>query len=200
MFRSGLGEEQFYEWFNRELLNKVHRSGPAPDIDSAGNRSVRANGWAAHNYCISPARTIRPNGEHPAKESHLIDLEVRADGGVRLFNGRATDAFQQMEVVLEAVVATSVLRTVQTAVAVAQTGRYLGSWHLGVAANNLHGKVSYAATRGVSRHSGGYSEDAYRSTATLTHEELVAVEPALTKLVGPLLHGLDSPYDLTSVR
>jgi hypothetical protein len=199
MFASGLAGEQFYEWFNRELLTKVHGIGPAPDIDSAGNRSNRAEGWAAHNYCISPERTVRPNGDHPAKEEQLIDLEVRTDGGVRLFNGRATGTPGEFEVILESVIATCVLRTVQAAAAVARTGHYFGSWHVGLAANNLHGKVSYAATAGRSLHAGGYSADTYRRTGTFSHEDLDAAEPVLTRLVGPLLRGLGSPFDLTSL-
>lgn len=197
MLLDALGGEPFHQWFNREIVDKAGRSVASPDLGIAGTRSRRAHGWAAHHYCISPERTVRPNGEHPAREDHLIDIELREDGGVRFFSGRATDQRQDREVILEAVIATAMLRTIQAAAAVAVTSNYYGNWHLGVAVNGLHGRVSHAATENMFSDGSAYSEDVYRRAATFTFNDITAVTPALTKLVAPLLRGLGSPYDLS---
>lgn len=197
MFLDALADEQFYQWFNREIVDKAGRSVAAPDIATAGHRSRRAHGWAAHHYCISPERTVRPNGDHPAKEDHLIDIEVREDGGVRFFSGRATDTRQDRDVILEAVIATAAWRTIQAAAAIAATCSYFGNWHLGIAVNGLRGQVSHAATQDLFNDGSAYSEDIYRRSGTFTHDDLIAVTPALTKLVAPLLRGLGSPLELT---
>lgn len=197
MLLDALADEPFHQLFNREIVDKAGRSIAAPDIATAGNRSRRAHGWAAHHYCISPERTTRPNGEHPAREDHLIDIEIREDGGVRFFSWRATDRRHDREVVLEAAIATAVWRTVQIAVAVADTSTYFGNRRLGLAVNRLHGQVSHAATENLISDGHAYSEDVYRRSATPTHDDLDAVTPSLTKLVAPLPRGLGSPYDLT---
>jgi hypothetical protein len=197
MFLDSLEDEQFHQWFNREVVGRAGGSVASPDVAQAGSRSRRAHGWAAHHYCISPERTTRPNGEHPAREDHLIDIEIREDGGVRFFSGRATDRRSDRDVILEAVIATAVLRTIQAATAIADSTGYFGNWHLGVAANGLHGRVSHAATERMFGDGSAYSEDLYRRTGTFGYDDLAAVAPVLTRLVAPLLRGLRSNFDLT---
>jgi hypothetical protein len=196
MFLDALAGEPFHQWFNREIVDKAGRSVAAPDISTAGNRSRRAHGWAAHHYCIAQDRTVRPNGERPAEEDHLIDIEVREDGGVRFFSGRATDRRQDREVILDAVIATAAWRTIQVAAAIAATSGYFGNWHLGIAVNGLRGQVSHAATQDFFNDGSAYSEDIYRRSGTFGYDDVAAVTPVLAKLVAPLLRGLDSPLDL----
>lgn len=200
--RRALGDEEFVRWFNTEVRPLMQAAVAAPDLGLAGSNSLRAGGWAVHDYCISPERTVRPNGDLPAKERQLIDLEVLEGGGVRLFNGRGTDVAggdgvrEAPRVIVDAVFAATALRAVQVAHAVSVKCEYRGSWHLGLAGNRLRGLASAAASRNFMSDATGYSADDYRRVTTATFDEIEAGLPVLERLVAPLLRGLGSPFDL----
>jgi hypothetical protein len=196
-FLRALGELPFHQWVHDRLRSKVRVQVASPDIDGASTHSRRATGWAVHNYCIGPDRTVRPNGSSPAREEYLFDLEVREDGGVRLFSGRATDTPRDgTRVLMEAVVAVNALRTIQAAVEVADLADYLGGWHLGLAITNIRGCASWERSQNAFNDPPGYSEDSYRRNVTVTGEGLRDVGDVLGQLVSPLLRGLGSAYDL----
>ena len=112
LFRA-LNQGDFSTWTHNELYPRLGRARWAPDLESVGTASRRATGWAIHDYCISEERVVRPNGEVPARESHLLDVEVREDGGVRLFCGHATDAVGGGTRFMDAVVCGLILRAVE---------------------------------------------------------------------------------------
>ncbi len=84
-------------------------------------------------------RRIQPNGAHSAKESDLLDLEIRDDGGVRLFCGRASFEWpnERGNFIFEHLIVTLARRTVRAAAAVAEKADFLGEWGLGLAIRGI---------------------------------------------------------------
>jgi hypothetical protein len=153
-----------------------------------------------HDYCISEERAVRPNGQLPARENHLLDMEVHEDGGIRLFSGRATDILGDGVRFMDIAVAGLILRVAEAARTVANTAGFYGSWEFGVALTNVRGAVSFEASRDLMASPSGFSESTYRRTGAATYEDLRAgVVAVASKLVAPLLRGFQSPFDLNSL-
>jgi hypothetical protein len=104
----------------------------------------RPDGWAMHTYEIGADRHLRRNGESPVREDNLLDLEVRDDGGLRLFCGRSS-AFvssvlpgeRPMAYVVHKLVVTLTYRVVHAALAVADQADYLGGWGFAIAIRGI---------------------------------------------------------------
>lgn len=197
MFYRALAEQSFSTWVHETLLPRLVPTRWAPDIVTAGSSSRRARGWAVHNYCISEERSVRPNGDLPAREKHLLDMEVHEDGGVRLFSARATDICNDAVMFVDIVVAGLILRVVETARTVADTASFRGSWQFGVALTNIRGAVSHEASQNLMANPTGFSEDTYRRAGSATYEEIVTdVVVVASRLAAPLLRAFRSPFDL----
>jgi hypothetical protein len=195
------GDGDFVSWVHKILYPTLVTSRWAPDIHGASTWSRRARGWAIHDYCISEGRRIRPNGDHPARENHLFDMEVQEDGGVRLFCARATDIVGGSRRFMDLVVCGLIVRVVETAKCVADTASFWGRWQFGVALTNVRDSVSYEASLNAMGKSTAFSEDTYLRTGTATYEELSADALAVgARLVAPLLRGFQSPLDILSLR
>ncbi len=201
LFLRALAGQNFSTWLHKTLSPTLAPSGWAPDIANASSSCRRARGWAVHDYCISEARAVRPNGELAAREKHLLDMEVHEDGGVRLFAGRATDIVGDAARFMDVVVAGLVLRVVETARTVADTTGFFGSWQFGVALTNMRGAVSHEASMNFMANPSGFSESTYRRTCAATYEDLTTDVVAVASLLAsPLLRGFQSPFDLNSLR
>jgi hypothetical protein len=201
MFFRALTEQNFSTWVHKTLLPKLFTSRWAPDIATVGSSSRRARGWAVHDYCISEERAVRPNGEQPARENHLLDMEVHEDGGVRLFSARATDIRNDAVKFVDIVVSGLILRVVETACTVADTASFRGSWHFGVALTNIRGAVSHEASQNLMASPTRFSEDTYRRVGAATYEEIMTdVVGVASKLAAPLLRAFQSPFDLRSLH
>lgn len=117
-----------------------------------------------------------------------------------MFNGRATDRLRDgPRVIFEAIIVATALRTIETAVAVTEETGYVGSWHLGLVVNNIHGVPGFKASWDVGNSGQAFSDEQYRRTTTVTHEQLADVRAPLSQLVGRLLRTLDSPYSIDEV-
>jgi hypothetical protein len=121
------------EWVCKRVL-----SGPpcraagqsfSPDLGSTANDvSRRADGVALASYYLGPGRVPQPSRDgEPVDETTLLDLEVREDGGLRLFCGRASDVVGESRVAFEALIAGLTLRVLLAAAEVMAATRYGGS-------------------------------------------------------------------------
>lgn len=173
LFFRWLPEQNFSAWMHGTLLRTLVPSAWSPDIPG-GSVCRRARGWAIHDYCISEDRRVRSNGELPARENRLLDMEVQEDGGVRLFCARATDARTDGMRFLDIVVAGLILRVAETARTIAETASFWGSWRFGIAVTNVRGAVSYQASQNFMANPTGFSEDSYRRVGAVTYEELTS--------------------------
>lgn len=139
-----------------------------------------------------PGRVVDDSDEY--RETGLLDLEVREDGGLRLVCGGASrpmsPAIDPLEIVMDLVIVGLTKRLVIAAATVAETADFSGGWDLGITVIGLSG---------LRRHRGGsfdwdaapYSEDDYRQTTRATYEQLTQ-QPAsvVEELTGRLHRGL----------
>lgn len=201
LFLRALGGQNFSAWLHKSLMPTLALSRWSPDVGTVGSSCRRARGWAVHDYCISEERAVRPNGELPARENQLLDMEVLEDGGIRLFSARATDTRNDAIKFMDVVVAGLILRVVETARTIADTTCFFGSWQLGVALTNMRGAVSHEASQNFMANPSGFSETAYRRTSAATYEDLTAdIIAVVSKLASPLLRGFQSTFDLNSLK
>ena len=197
LFRS-VGESGLAGWVRDRVLSGLPcaRAGTAfgPDLGStATDISRRADGVALATYQLGPGRVPRPNGDHPPEDTDLLELEVREDGGLRLFCGRASDSIQGKRVAIEVLIGGLTYRTLLTAAEVMSSTGYGGSWDLGLAVTNLHGCHGFLLhdTFGAEFLDVPYSSDTYEQVVRVEGAAIVE-KPAevLKSLYGRLYRGL----------
>lgn len=82
--------------------------------------------------------------ESSARETHWIEMELREDGTVRLFNGRGSDLYRDgVRVIFELIIGGTVRRALEAAIRVSDATGHEGTWDAGVVLTNLAGAVSY---------------------------------------------------------
>jgi hypothetical protein len=179
-----------------ELLAQIvrDRGGPAfgPDILHASQRVRRAEGLAFISY---------DPGDGPRNESHLVELLIREDGGIRLTCGRGTDVHGSSvfpaSVKQQAVIPLMVLGLTYAGIALAgrlsdQYGAYQGQWRVGIRMDGLRGVVPLdRLAQGSFGPGNPYSRDEYEYVVSATTEELVDTPQAVTeRIVERLFRGL----------
>jgi Schlafen, AlbA_2 len=177
------------------LLMQIRPQSPRdlwrPDLPDATEVSRRAWGWALGTHEM-PGPVVDQSIEH--RETRLLDLEVREDGGLRLFCGGASRTFSgpldPIQIVMDLVIVGLTKRLIMAAATVADTADFSGSWDLGIAVIGLGG---------LRRHRTGsfpsdevpYSEHDYRQTTRATHERLTQQPDSVVEdLTGRLHRGL----------
>jgi hypothetical protein len=164
------------------LRDDLGPQGWSPDLPRLTEISRRADGWALSSSGISPGRKVVPPEPFDPhlfdnQETHLLDLEIREDGGLRLFCGRASDNPHYSSVDFDCVFETLILgltkRLVLAAATVADATVYLGQWDLGVAVTGIRGLVSWRLMRHIGAERTPYSDEDYRETVRVSYERLV---------------------------
>jgi hypothetical protein len=189
------------------IQNKI-RSGTAgqplqygwwPDLPKLNDISRRARAWALSSPGISPGRKVVPAesidpDRFQREEMHLLDLEIREDGGLRLFCGHASDTagpLNNIQCAVEPVILGLTKRLVLTASTVAETALYLGQWDFGIAVTGLRDHISWLLMQRIGWERTPYSDDDYRETARVTYERLVKdPDSVVEELTGPLNRAL----------
>lgn len=168
----------------RTWVSAQRLGGPyAPNGESSSNMSNRAHGVGRSSYEIGPDRKLRPNGEHPPDENNLWDLEVREDGGLRLFNARASDTSRGPAGLLGALVGGEVSNVIDLARRISTITGFRGSWTFGAGLTGLRSQIAYSSDFRVSLDP--YSEDEYLETHEADHHQLFAAgSPVLDALIG----------------
>jgi hypothetical protein len=173
LLNHAIGSQNWRTWIEGDFKTTI-RTVPSqgePDLfNSAGSLYPRVDGWAVGTYEIGEDRSIRPNGPRPATEHQLLDLEIRDDGGLRLFCGGASDDVSETDHrVLPGLIATLTQRVLRGAVAVSDKTGYQGAWAFGLA---LRGPGTLGIHRGLIQ---GFAErrvNPYDEVATATIDEL----------------------------
>jgi hypothetical protein len=161
-----------------------------PDLPDAIHVSPRAWGWALSTLEM-PGRVVDQSDEY--RETSLLDLEVREDGGLRLFCGGASQTLNRfgdpLEVVMDLPIVGLTKRLVMAAATVAEAADFSGGWDLGITVIGLGGLRRYRAGGFYSE--APFSEKDYRQTARATHEQLTQQpDSVVNKLTGRLHRGL----------
>lgn len=165
----------------------------APDVVGISGVERRANGWALTS--LGDGRVPDSN----RKEGVLVDLEVREDGGIRLFCGRGSEHLPDLQegprVVILNIHHGMCWRVVQIADRVASTTRYVGNWDFGYAATGMLGSIEYVGFGGSSA-GRPYSEDVYRAATSATFAEISGDRGVVvSRLLGRLDRGVTGgPY------
>lgn len=186
-----------------DFLHGQMRAGPSnlwyPDLPGANEVSRRAWGWALSSVEM-PGRVINTSDEH--RETSILDLEVREDGGLRLFCGGASTTLHRfaepLEIAMELVIVGLTKRLVVAATTVADTADFLGSWDLGIAIIGLRGLwSSRLVASGQTWAAAPFSESEYRQATRATGERL-GQEPdsVVEELTGRLNRGLGGALEI----
>jgi hypothetical protein len=154
--------------------------GWSPDLPKISDISRRARGWALSSSGMSPGRKVVPPEPldvdlFQRQEKRLLDLEIREDGGLRLFCGRASDTLgpSSIECVIEGLILGLTKRLVLAAATVAEATVYFGQWDFGVAVTGLRDLVSLRLIQHSDDEPMPFSEEHYRETLRVTYERLV---------------------------
>jgi hypothetical protein len=171
----------------------------SPDLPGASEVSRRAWGWALSSMEM-PGRIINTSDER--RETSVLDLEVREDGGLRLFCGGASTTLNRfaepLEIAMELVIVGLTKRLVVGAATIADTADFLGSWDLGIAIIGLGGLwSSRLVASGQSWAAAPFSESEYRQATRATGERL-GQEPdsVVEELTGRLTRGLGGALEI----
>jgi hypothetical protein len=149
----------------------------------------RADGVALCSQNLSEGRQVVSSEGLPYEHSSF-DIELREDGGVRVFVGRLTDSRSEF-LVMDGLAVAYTTRLVEWARLVAESTGYRGRWLIGVAASGLRGRRSYAAEQLFREEGPTYNVDDYREVGTTDYFELDQQPGEVaSRLVGRLLRGL----------
>jgi hypothetical protein len=144
----------------------------SPDFGAVSTVSRASDGWSAHSGYIAPGR--QPTQE--AKEGDYFEVELRENGGVRLFCSRASVPHPREDamgrVAFETLIGGLTLRAVLIADVISKECGHYGAWNLGLAVTNLKGAVSWRATQSFGAYAVPFSADGYVETARVTGEEI----------------------------
>jgi hypothetical protein len=173
-----------------------------PSLTSASTHHRRAHGIAISSDEVRPDRTVRVEQDPAKRAPKAVDLEVREDGGLRLFYSRASDTLPggdqylfMMAIVGEAAGVIEAARTVS------EQAAFRGSWQFGVALRGIRSLVSYKLRHGVPEIGPRFSEDVYDEVVEVDRSELVAPgSPILELLLGRLLRASEgSSHDIATM-
>jgi hypothetical protein len=142
LLSTAIGSQDWRNWLRGPFRDAVWAAGGptglAPDLfNHATGLAPRPSGWAISTYEVGDDRRVRPNGLRPAEEDNLLDLEVRDDGGLRLFCARASYMAGGRSVTFINLIVLLTRRLVRAAGAVAAKGDFLGEWGFGVAIRGI---------------------------------------------------------------
>ncbi|MDQ6856488.1 MAG: hypothetical protein M3Z57_05385 [Candidatus Dormibacteraeota bacterium] len=173
LLSQAIGTQNWRPWIEGPFKTTV-RTVPSqgePDLfNTAGMLYARVDGWAVSTYEMGDDRSVRPSGPTPVTEGQLLDFEIRDDGGLRLFCGRASTQISETDRrVVPGLIATLTQRVLLGAVAVADKSGYQGAWTFGLA---LRGPGAVAMQGGALR---GYVErqiEPYEETALASIDDL----------------------------
>lgn len=162
----------------------------APAPTAAGSFSRRAEGVALSSFELAGTRQVA-DADTARREHSSVDLELRDDGGLRMFIGRATDRREHGELmIMDGLVVAYAVRLVEGARSVAVQSGYYGRWLLGIAGDELGGGRSEAEL-GFYSDRPMYSANTYRQTTTADYLEFDQRPGSVVdRLVGKLLRGL----------
>ncbi len=157
------------------VLGSVKAGGFSPDLDAMTTFRRRPGGAALTTSGLLEDRTVARDAY--GLES-LAELEVREDGGLRLFTSRlsyrnasAPPALKE-HLLMEIAAVTFVRRLIALTLGVAEEAGYFGNWHLACGVTGLRGAYSFTQSRQWAAEGSRYSEDGYQRAHLVTYADL----------------------------
>lgn len=176
--------------FSGEPLVEHSLRGWAPDPSYASSFSRRADGIAYSSPELTSHRQVTDAETATHREDSSVDLELRDDGGLRMFIGRATYRQDGDLMVMDGLALAYATRIVECARSVSVLTGYYGRWLLSIACDGLAGGRS-AGDLGFYAVRPTYSANTYRQITTAEYFELDQQPGAIVnRMVGKLLRGL----------
>lgn len=163
-----------------------------PTPSTAGGTPRRAHGVALCSLeLVDAGRQATTRADAPRQEKASFDVELREDGGLRVFVGRLTDTQDGTVLINDAVAIAWVSRLTEWVRSVGAMTGYRGRWLLGMAGTELRGRRSSTAENHFWKEGHVYDAQTYRRTTSADFAEL-SRRPGdvVERLVGPLLRGL----------
>jgi hypothetical protein len=140
--RAFTSAQEWRQWLGspfQHRLREARTENASPRLTIGTSLSPRPDGWAIHTHEMGDDRHLRRDLSS-IREDRLLDLEIRDDGGLRLFCGRATwivDRNPPVPVVFHELIVTLTYLVVTAALAVAEQSGYQGEWGFGAAINGI---------------------------------------------------------------
>jgi hypothetical protein len=148
------------------LSAEVFPTSYSPDLQGGYYHERRADAWAL-------SQGLRDAWELRNDPSIVLDLEVRLDGGGRLFCGRAAEVYNDRLLIFERLIAGLSARFMSVLGGLYAAGSYLGPVDVGLAVTGLRGGTSYALGQRLGVHPTPYDRDQYRRTERLSATTLM---------------------------
>lgn len=149
------------------------------------------------SYGIDVGRRRKVEQGHTNKESD-VELELRDNGGIRLYTSRLSDAINSdAQAVFEAMAVGFTHELIALVEAASVECGYFGSWSLAFGATHLRGSVSFKMSEGWrgGTETAPYSEDVYKAAALTSYAELSARPGDVAdRLVSGLLRGYSTRH------
>src|SRR5215211_243291 len=142
------------------LSAEVFPTSYGPDLTGGYYHERRADGWAV-------SQGLGEVWEERNDPSHVLDLEVRLDGGGRLFCGRAAEVYKDRLLIFERLIAGLSARFMSVLGGLYAAGSYLGPVDVSLAVTGLQGGISYALSQRFGVHPSPYDRNQYRTTERL---------------------------------
>ena len=175
--------------FNGELTVSPQLRQRMPTPTSASYTPRRAQGVALCSNGLEDGR--QATAEAVQHEEGSLDVELREDGGVRVFVGRLTDDHNGNKLILDGLAIAYVTRLLEWTRSVSYMTGYRGRWLLGIAGTRLRGGRSGTSASSFDDPGPVYDVDAYRQITTADYGELdERPGDVVQRLVGRLLRGL----------
>ncbi len=177
---------------SRSGVNADGPGGFGPHLGRATGVERRAAGWALTTAGFLPGRAVRSD----AREEGLVELELREDGELRVFCGRASYLSERnagVPLAFEALVVGICRQLLSIVGTVSISAAYMGSWQLGVAIQGLGGCVSAGLAQDFLSMTPVYDADGYREATRASFEEIDQRPGAVAeRLLGRLTRALGS--------
>lgn len=165
--------------------------GYSPGLNESHNVARRAHGVSRSSYAIDNDRTVPlKNGERPNDLTSVVDLEIREDGGLRLYYGRASDHAPRNsgEMMMGTAIVGEVASVIELARYVSEQASFHGAWTFGAALRGIRSLGLYDPNwrwHGLDRK---YSEDGYDEVAEVDGPSLTEPgSPVLEAVIGRFL-------------
>lgn len=167
--------------------------GFSPSLEELSRFDRREGGVALTSSGLGPGRVLTDDGWDPES---LAELEIREDGGLRVFLGRLSDhrdAQPTVQMLFDSAVVLYVRQFLSLVAGAAEQAGYLSHWAVAAGATGLRGCRSYSLHQGAwsAGRKPPYSGEVYRRGVIASRSDLVSGPGQLSdRLVGPLLRGL----------
>jgi hypothetical protein len=143
----------------------------SPNIAEAQQYALRVNGVGLSTRQLGTARQLDPDG---SLRTDVVDLEVRTDGGLRLYDSRLSRLHRDdTQALFDDVLVGSARQLVALTAQAADVGGYLGNWVLAIAVTRMQGTRSYLQMQAWISNASSYPSPRWSKTVEVNWAQLM---------------------------